>query len=452
MKSFVTGTAGVEVPSIPAGESWTMNWDAAGIPFTIYDARTLGVVAFIQDDATQVIHNAAYSKPLTLNGEYADLAIYESNTTNRDLCDREYMPSLGVANIGAVAADSYTASFLVNGEVVESIEVTDALGAGSLNTVDFAAVTLPEYTSTVSYTVVPTTGDLATTNNSSPATPFGKMSDEVVTSFFSDFEYTPTGEIERDLLSSNIPFPTIVINGAEVMSFPFGAYGGSQSALRVNFFGWNPANLNPVGDLVIGDKILIGDDYKMTFDYGFTTWQGSQDRMEVQISTDCGATFETLWDKAGSELATAPEQNTNSPWVPTPTQWRSEEINLAIYAGREVIVRYLFTSGWGDMLYLDNVSILGNASDLDELTDDESLEVFPNPANEQINLELNLNESESVKYQLINTLGQVALQGNLGTAQTYNKTLDVSTVQAGSYLLNVQIGDRQVVKRVQILH
>jgi len=433
MKSFVTGTAGIEIPTIAAGDSWTMNWAEANIPFTIYDARTIGVVAFVQDDATQAIHNADYSEPLTLTGDYADIAIYEVNNTNDNLCDREYTPSLGVANIGPIAADSYAANFYVNGELMESIEVTEELGIGSLNTVEFSPVSLPEYTSIITYAVIPSSG-----------------SDQVVSGFISDFEYTPTGEIERDLLANNIPTQTLVINGEEIMAFPYGAYAGSQSSLRVNFYGWNPAVMRPTGDLVIGDKIAVGPSYKMTFDYSFTTYQGSADRMEVQISTDCGASFTTLWDKAGSELATAPEVN-GAPFVPTPSQWRSEEIDLSIYEGQEVIIRYFFTSGWSDMLYLDNVNVAG-LSDINDLTVDESITVFPNPASEQLRVNLTLNESETVNYTLINSLGQVAVQNSLGTAKTYNESIDVSSLESGTYLLNLQIGDRQVVQRVQIIH
>src|SRR6266480_2495096 len=55
------------------------------------------------------------------------------------------------------------------------------------------------------------------------------------------------------------------------------------------------------------------------------------DELKVIVSTDCGNNWSEVYDKSKDDLATAPF--TDLPFIPQPSQWRTEAIDLSDYAG-----------------------------------------------------------------------------------------------------------------------
>ena len=93
-------------------------------------------------------------------------------------------------------------------------------------------------------------------------------------------------------------------------------------------------------------------------------------RVEVLPNCDLNATPAVIWEKSGSELATAP--NSTAAFAPTnAVHWRREVANLTAFAGQKVIVRFVIVNGWGNNLYIDNVGIVS---------------VNPNPPIAQVNV------------------------------------------------------------------
>lgn len=81
------------------------------------------------------------------------------------------------------------------------------------------------------------------------------------------------------------------------------------------------------------------------------------DGLRVEVSTDCGASFsEVVYDKSGLDLATVADQLT--PFMPTdPSHWRREKINLSMFIGEEILVRFVGVNGYGNSLFLENIEI-----------------------------------------------------------------------------------------------
>ncbi len=448
MKSFLTGPDGINIGTVPAGTTQEFFIREAKIPYTVYDARTLGVVAFVQDDATQEIHNADYSKPNLGSRAIADLAISRFNEDNPSICSKEYAPSLEVTN----NSDETIASFLVNlfvNDILERTFITNfPLAAGETNQVELAAINLPDYSSEIYFTAIASDGDLSTHNNISPTFSFENLSSEVVDGYDIDFEDTATGQIADNLLVANIPTTVVVINGDEIQRDPFGAYAESESSLRVDFTAWNTTIFEPKGTMTFGDRILLPPGALMTFDYASATFRNSQDRMEVQVSTDCGETYQTLWDKEGSNLATGPDQLTD--FIPEPDQWASESVDLQDFAGQEVVIRYLFTSGWGNMLYLDNINIAGVVA-VNELGENESLELFPNPASEQVIVILELEKAEAVEYSILNAVGKEVKHGTLDKDNIHHHAISLDEVDAGAYFLKLNLENKQLLRQFSVV-
>lgn len=95
---------------------------------------------------------------------------------------------------------------------------------------------------------------------------------------------------------------------------------------------------------------------QLTFDVAYARYDASKfDKLKVYAIV-CGGASTLLYDKSGSDLATAPDQT----GLFTPTdcnQWRSETINLSAFAGKTIEIVFEDVGGNGNRLFLDNILI-----------------------------------------------------------------------------------------------
>lgn len=454
LKTFFTGTAGMDIPEIGAGETWENTWAGLTIPDFIYNYNQLSVVAWLQNDNTQAVHNSAASHPITLDG-YADLGIESAafNTAD-DLCDYEFSGEVTITNAGSAEVAQYDVNLLINGISTLSETITEPLAGGSTNTITFETISLPPGTSVIEYEVIAMGGDIATLNNGSEQIAIGKAG--VASGLVEEgFESETVGEFASSTVV-DMPFSGTVVNSAFFGGTGnLGGFGESSNSIWVNFWQWNPATLGVAnGEIIVANQFLVPDVSSLSLDYAYTSWGGSQDRMQVQISTDCGATYTDLFNEAGSTLATAPELNANNAFfIPAATEWVNLQFDLADYVGQEVMIRFYFTSAWGDMLYLDNILLSNVVSTEDVLTDTERLVVYPNPTSTDLNIDLTLDTPSEISINLMDISGRTVMTRNIqGKQSELTQKLNVSDLQSGMYLLQIKAGEKLIVKNVNIMN
>lgn len=105
---------------------------------------------------------------------------------------------------------------------------------------------------------------------------------------------------------------------------------------------------------------------QMTFNVAYAAYSATYvDGLEVLISTDCGTTWTSLYNKTGSTIATGNLPTaalTTAAFVPTAAQWRTETINLNTYINNpSVQLAFRNIAGYGNNLYIDNINITGTA-------------------------------------------------------------------------------------------
>lgn len=107
---------------------------------------------------------------------------------------------------------------------------------------------------------------------------------------------------------------------------------------------------------VIPIDLSSGTKPQLSFDVAYTYRSNLSDELKVELSTDCGASFETVYDKAGAQLATVPPQN--GFFAPSePGHWRKEKIDLTSYIGNTLVLKFTNITGRGNSLYLDNINV-----------------------------------------------------------------------------------------------
>jgi hypothetical protein len=108
--------------------------------------------------------------------------------------------------------------------------------------------------------------------------------------------------------------------------------------------------------------ITIGNTAGLLIDFDvahkFYPADGFHDTLSVLISDDCGTTFQTVYKKWGTLLATAGADQ-NSYLLPQLSDWRSEKITItsSAFSSGSVVIIFRNTSKFGNNIFIDNINI-----------------------------------------------------------------------------------------------
>jgi hypothetical protein len=203
---------------------------------------------------------------------------------------------------------------------------------------------------------------------------------------------------------------------------------------------------------VVSPILLTGNYQKAAFRfrYSYAERVGYNDNLKVLLSTDCGQTFEEELFNMNAEMLGV--VTSASEWVPapdTPSDWKTAFIDLSEYLNwNDLRIALVFTSGNGNNLYLDDLEVLTtNDPNLPEF--ENRLTVYPNPADEEFRVALNLPEKQPVRMRLVDMSGRVVFDGIFPNTVNQTYTLKAPS-QSGFYLLRVTGKDVLLTRRIFI--
>lgn len=223
------------------------------------------------------------------------------------------------------------------------------------------------------------------------------------------------------------------------VSSSFGGFGASSNSAVIDNYNtdaggaWSDMRFLITGEGMDAESV-------MTFDLAYAPYPGFSDRLQVLLSTDCGETFEVVYDKEGDVLQTTEPV---AIWFePTADQWRTETVSLSSIAGSPEAMIIIRNIGlYGNYMFIDNINLDGAPVNIVE-QEEARVALFPNPVvrSGALNLRLDGIEDSHVRIRMIN------LEGKVVSDQQVNLTGDVFTldapVSAGVYLLNVESATR----------
>jgi PKD repeat protein len=189
---------------------------------------------------------------------------------------------------------------------------------------------------------------------------------------------------------------------------------------------------------LISNKVALGHgggaQNWLTYDYAYSGYSsGYDDGLRVDISTDCGNTWDSIYGAIGPDLQTVPYEG--SAWSPTCGSWASDSINLTNWGlnGDTIMVRFVAINDYGNHFYLDNISI--NGQNILNVTDSKATNfyasIFPNPNKGIFNIRADVNK---LKIEIYSSLGQLIMNKAIinGTEQ-----IDLSNEPQGIYFVKL---------------
>lgn len=300
-------------------------------------------------------------------------------------CSCTATPTVTLQNVGNDPLTSATLTIDFDGQT-STFDWT-----GSLTKYNTVTISLPQVNTSVdgahSYSVTVTS-----VNGVADSDP---VMNTVTTGF--NVNINPTSSTVDEDFSGGIPSDWA---NPEDLLFTYDLGGNHGSAVVFNAFNFDEgtiANLYlPYEDLSsLTNPVIV-------FDLAHKRYSTSYaERLRVMYSTDCGANWNSAYNKSGANLATA-SGTVSSNFIPTDAQWREEVVDLSgITDNDDVIIRFEFKSGWGNNVWIDNVRVM-NATGLEEL--DSEFSIYPNPATDVLNIST---ANEVQRVEIFNMQGQL---------------------------------------------
>ncbi|MCZ4407777.1 fasciclin domain-containing protein [Cryomorphaceae bacterium 1068] len=109
--------------------------------------------------------------------------------------------------------------------------------------------------------------------------------------------------------------------------------------------------------------------------------------------------------------------------------------------------------GINGVVHVIDAVLVPTTLSVDQINAVESFSVFPNPANNVMNVELEMVSSERISIDFVNMLGQVVKSVDLGQRSTglNREVIDIQDMADGFYLMNVTIGNDQLTHKIQVV-
>lgn len=179
------------------------------------------------------------------------------------------------------------------------------------------------------------------------------------------------------------------------------------------------------------DSLIFSFDYA----YRFRTANLS-DSLEISYSDDCGLTWNSIFYKGGEDLATVDTFWTNfKPFAST--HWKNERQNLITEVdGNEVIFRFRAINDNASNLFIDNIFVYDAVSPANiEIFQTQSFKLFPNPADEFVELRFDALKSNG-SVSIFDITGKEVYQTSTVAKQDQLK-LQTSELNPGVYLVSL---------------
>ncbi|MBX3163595.1 MAG: zinc-dependent metalloprotease [Bacteroidetes bacterium] len=216
---------------------------------------------------------------------------------------------------------------------------------------------------------------------------------------------------------------------------------------------------------------LNNPDATFTFYYAYARQSSQhQDRLRLQATMDCGATWKNVWV---ANLVTAANSSggiTSELFYPQPEHWIYHDItNIAAFNQfknqESVRFRFVFVenqngSGSGNRLYLDEINFTGREVEVEddtainELAKAIRLNVYPNPASSEAKIRFTLADAALIKYSVTHITGALLVETAVSTYTPGKHDINISTekLQSGIYFVNLELNGVKLTKKLLVNH
>ena len=183
----------------------------------------------------------------------------------------------------------------------------------------------------------------------------------------------------------------------------------------------------------------------LSFIYAHASNTGKEkETLKGYISTDCGVTFDSLFEMKDFILETGSPRT--SMFRPTDYEWGIKNIDLGEYKNEQIIIQFELENDFGNITYIDDIKVEGVKAPNEQIVEID-LNVYPNPTTDYAIIDFPENK-DNVQLNLMDAYGRTIRNYNIEKSQQI-KILK-GQLPAGIYYLNL-IENKEVIYRGKIL-
>lgn len=237
-------------------------------------------------------------------------------------------------------------------------------------------------------------------------------------------------------------------NADEGVTWETDTTGGLPNNLisaKMPFFFYSPI-INQI-DGIASPNLNIGTASSLTlkFDRAYENINSSYkiDSLKIYVSTDCGSNWSTpVYHKWGADLYTI--DTINVAFVPSASHhWVTDSVDLSAFVGNsELMIRFEGINRKGQNLYLDNIRLFEASDPVTINEEEQSYEIYPNPAAEKLVVTVN---QPSIKAVVIRDLNGKLIH----TASLHRNRIeiDVRNWAKGTYVVQIGTNTEKLIVR-----
>lgn len=224
-------------------------------------------------------------------------------------------------------------------------------------------------------------------------------------------------------------------------------YGDKLAHNASSYMPWYKINTTSSGYPAGSFGYLVMPTPKIAGPVAIDFWQAyaqksasNNDKLEIVYSTNCGTSWTSLWALGGTALATTAPTSTY--WLPSPTagstDWKQRSVSLSSLPANAILA-FKATADGGNNLFIDDVNIRAGAVGVPNVVEQNSLNVYPNPAREAATLEFSLSSSTQTNVSILDATGRTVAVVADGVLQQGKQKFNLPTNNLASGLYNIVI-------------
>ena len=425
MRKMLPNATGTATGDFAAGE--TKNYSFAWKLDYFYDLNQMSVAAFLQNDTSKEVYQSERSEPVTPPVPGVGIEIPSKNIF---ACSPGYSPSFTVTNTGTTALTSALLRYRQGTGAWTDLNWTGNLAPGASEEVTLSSIVI-NTAGTVSVEVAVISSNVGIQTNLAGGTSIIK-----VTAALDAAQALPFSNTFQSAAFPPAGWSSINV-GTNGWKLATNAGAASTRSARANFYDM-PAGQDCYLHTPKIDLSTATNATTLKFDHAYAPYDNIYiDALRIEASSDCGASWETLFFKESGDLATAPA--TTAAFVPTATQWAANEIDLTSFNGQsEVLIRFVGESGYGNNLFVDNVNVSTTVG-IKELTL-SAFTLAPNPTRDFAEVRFGLANAQNIELRVYSAEGalvQSQLLGELASGEHF-VALNATKLTSGSYRVVLQ--------------
>lgn len=438
---------GVQHPIIDlqAGTTFDADYNIGYFP-TIYMICQDKIITEVGQLSAAALYTAGSTCPVGAANASVDVKATVPYPDPSYMCGTAIAPTFKFVNFSTTPLTSATINVKYNGTTVNTYPWSGNVAGNAVGTVNVPSFAHNNGTGYNGYSwEIVAAGDINATNNTKNLNwKVYSNGNAKTTDYAEPFTNAnlPASWTTPNALSTDYIFT--FAGGVNGIAQVVGPFGTPSQALLFDLLDITGGPSNPL-TAIVSNVNFSGNPY-LTFDFDCAHANKSattNDKCEVIVSTDCGATWTSVWNKSGAALnndqALYPATAASNIFIPNmASDWSHYSINLNSYKSNQNLLVGIrgtaTTANQGSAMFVDNVKISASTpAGLSDQQFNEIVTVYPNPSSQFLNIN---GLVSNATVQVVDMLGNVIITNEFKNISG-DVQLNISKLANGSYFVKI---------------